>query len=358
MKKPTMRDVSRVSGLSVYTVSRALSEDPTGVTAESRERVVAAAKELGYVPNRAAQQLRRNTRSSVAVITSSTSNYYYIDLMRGIQGTLRDSGRTVVVADIAAEGYYSPEIEDATIQDLIQSRSAGVISTLALRQENLDLLRDWQIPIVFVDSQPPATARSLPAITMANYEAGMQVGEHLASHGYDSWLFLAYPVLWSTRFERERGIREAAEKFGAELVVLESPNNVDGAFATLSGFLDAPGATPPRALIAGNNPMIHGAYSVLRDRGIAIPDEVAVVGFDDFAWAGLLDPPLTVLDEDSEAIGVKAARTLTRIMDDQRTAEDSGQSPSPHYQPGDQQEVKGELVIRRSCGCQSEVTDD
>jgi LacI family transcriptional regulator len=345
-----MRDVSRVSGLSVYTVSRALSEDPSGVTPESRERVIAAAKELGYVPNRAAQQLRRNTRSSVAVITSSTSNYYYIDLMRGIQGTLRDSGRTVVVADIAAEGYYSAEVEDATVQDLIQSRSAGVISTLTLRQENLDLLRDWHIPVVFVDSKPPSTSSFLPAITMANFDAAVQVGNHLAEHGYDSWLFLAYPALWSTRIERERGIRAAAEAHGADVVVLESPNNIVGARATLNEYLETSGTTP-RAVIAGNNPMIHGTYSVLRERGLSIPQHIAVVGFDDFDWAGLLDPPLTVLDEDSEAIGVKAAAALTRVMERQRVAEDGGQSPSPNYQPEDQQEVKGELVVRRSCGC-------
>lgn len=351
MKRPTMRDVSRVSGLSVYTVSRALSGDPSGVTPESRERVIAAAKELGYVPNRAAQQLRRNTRSSVAVITSSTSNYYYIDLMRGIQGTLRDSDRTVVVADIAAEGYYSAEVEDATIQDLIQSRSAGVISTLTLRQENLDLLSDWQIPVVFVDSQPPSTSDFLPAITMANFDAGMQVGNHLAEHGYETWLFLAYPALWSTRIERERGIRAAADAHGANLVVLESPNNIVGARTTLTEYLEAEGTVVPRAVIAGNNPMIHGAYSVLRERGISIPEQVAIVGFDDFDWAGLLDPPLTVLDEDSEAIGVRAAAALMRIMDRQRIAEGGGESPSPNYQPDDQQEVKGELVIRRSCGC-------
>ena len=72
-----------------------------------------AARELGYVPNRAAQELRKNTRSSVAVITASTSNYYYIDLMTGVQRTLRASDRAAVVADIAAEGVYTAELEDA-----------------------------------------------------------------------------------------------------------------------------------------------------------------------------------------------------------------------------------------------------
>lgn len=162
-RKPTLRDVSRATGLSIYTVSRALSNGD-GVSAASREVVLKAARELGYVPNRAAQELRKNTRSSVAVVTASTSNYYYIDLMKGIQRTLRLSDRTAIVADIAAEGVYTSQLEDATVRDLIQSRTAGVIATLTLAPHNMKLLEDWDIPVVFVDSIPPEAASRVPSI--------------------------------------------------------------------------------------------------------------------------------------------------------------------------------------------------
>ncbi|PXY28365.1 LacI family transcriptional regulator [Prauserella muralis] len=333
----------------MYTVSKALN-NADGVSARSRELVLKATRELGYVPNRAAQELRRNTRSSVAVITASTSNYYYIDLMKGIERTLRLSDRTAVVADIAAEGVYTPDLEDATIRNLIQSRTAGVISTLTLRQENVELLADWDIPVVFVDSHPPENT-GLPSITMDNAAASLRVGAHLAEHGYPDWLFLVYPALWSTRLARERGIREAARLHGAELTVLESRNDAASAHATLSAHLDRPGTTAPRAIIAGNNPMVHATLTVLGERGLRVPDDVAIIGFDDFAWAPLLDPPLTMLDEDSEHIGVLAAQTLARLIDEQLDAERQGRSPTPVYRPEDSREVSADLVIRRSCGC-------
>jgi LacI family transcriptional regulator len=349
-RKPTLRDVSRVSGLSTYTVSRALSNGE-GVSAASRELVLKTARELGYVPNRAAQELRKKTRSSIAVITASTSNYYYIDLMNGVQRTLQPTGRTAIVADIAAGGAYTPEQEDATVQALVEARTAGVISTLTLHPQNTKLLQDWDIPVVFVDSMPPEMEIEVPSITMDNYAGSTKVAEHLVEHGYDDWLFLAYPARWSTRYERERGLREAAQRFGVDLTVVESENDPESAYTALTEHLDGPNAAAPRVVIASNNTTLHGALSVLQDRHLAIPDDVAVVAYDEFAWAPLLDPPLTVLDEDSDRIGVLAAQILTRIIDEQAAAERAGSATTPVYQPGDRKVVNADLIVRRSCGC-------
>jgi LacI family transcriptional regulator len=312
--------------------------------------VLRAARDVGYVPNAAAQQLRKNTRSSVAVITASTSNHYYLELMRGIERTLRRSGRTAVVADIAAEGHYTDAFEDATVQHLIQSRTAGVIATLTLHQRNIDLLHDWDIPVVFVDATPPESARSVPSITTDNRAASLAMGEHQAGHGYDSWLMLAYPARWSTRVPREAGLREAARRHGAQLTVVESENDVDSAAATLRRHLDENGGLP-RALVAGNNPLLQAALRVLRERDAHVPDMVAVTAFDEFPWAPLLDPPLTVLDEHSETIGVLAAETLTRVIDAQVAAEAAGRPATPVYRADDRREVAFDLVVRRSCGC-------
>jgi LacI family transcriptional regulator len=350
VKKPTLRDVSKATGLSTYTVSRALSNGD-GVSAATREIVLQAARDAGYVTNRAAQQLRKNTRSSVAVITASTSNYYYIDLMKGIERTLRECDRTAIVADIAAEGVYTAELENLTVQNLVQTRPAGVIATLTLSADNVKLLHDWDIPIVFVDSSPPDFAIPVPSITTDNFAASMNVGEHLADHGYRDWLFLAYPARWSTRAERERGMREAARLAKATLVVIECENDLNSASSALASYIDNPRNAMPRAIVAGNNPLLHGALHALQDRGVRIPEQTAVIAFDEFAWAPLLNPPLTVLDENSEAIGVLAAQTLTRVIDRQIDAERRGDSPTPVYEPGDRRQLTSQLIIRRSCGC-------
>lgn len=348
-RKPTLKDVSLASGLSTFTVSRALSE-ADGVSPAARAAVLQAARTVGYVPNAAAQQLRKNTRTTITVITASTSNHYYVDLMKGIEATLRSSGRSAVVTDIAAQGHYSESSEDATVQQLIQSRTGGVIATLTLQQRNVDLLQDWDIPVVFVDAAPPEEARLVPSITTDNYAAGRAVGDHLASHGYRDWTFLAYPTRWSTRLPREAGLRSAAEACGAHLSVVETENDADSATAALQAHL-ADARTQPRALVAGNNPLLQSSMTVLRSRGRRIPEDVALIAFDEFPWAPFLDPPLTVLDEHSETIGVKAAQTLTRIIDAQVDADRAGRPVAPTYRAQDRQEVAFDLVLRRSCGC-------
>jgi LacI family transcriptional regulator len=270
--------------------------------------------------------------------------------MAGIQQALRPSNWTVVVGDVAVDGVYDARLEDRMVQRLIESRTAGVISTLTLSPENTQLLASWDVPLVFVDSAPPENAADFPSVTTDNYNASLVVGQHLAEHNYKDWLFLVYPSKWSTRFDRERGIRDAAKLHGAEVTILESENDAVSAYATLAEHLDRIERLP-HVLIAGNNPLLLGALNLLRSREIAIPVDMALVGYDEFAWAALLDPPLTVLNERSEEIGRRAAQTLSGIIDEQADAEKRGQPKAPVYRAEYQQQVPAELVIRKSCGC-------
>ena len=349
MRKSTMRDISRVTGLSMFTVSRALS-GAEGVSELSREQVQNVAKQLGYIPNRAAQELRKATRDSVAVITASTSNSYYLDLMAGIQQALTPSNWTVVVGDVAVDGIYSRLLEDRMIRRLIESRTAGVISTLTLSPENTKLLEQWGIPLVFVDSTPSEEFSHFPSVTTDNYNASLMVGAHLASHGYKDWAFLVYPSKWTSRLERERGIRDSAAIHGARVAVLESENDQVSGYSRFADYLNAVECLP-EALIAGNNPLLLGALNCLRDRRINVPSDIAVVAFDEFAWSALLNPPVTVLNEQSAQIGRLAAATLSRIIDGQSEADKSGNTAHPVYLPEYKQQVPAELTLRRSCGC-------
>jgi LacI family transcriptional regulator len=348
-RKSTLLDVSKATGLSTFTVSRALSGG-SGVSDASREEVVKAARLLGYVPNRAAQALRRASRDTIAVITADTSNSYYLDMLAGLQSVLQPPEWTVIVADIASEGRYSVAVEDKTILRLVESRIAGVISTLTLSSENAKLLTDWDIPLVFVDSAPSVGMEALPRLGTDNHAASLLVGEHLAAHGYKEWLFLAYPARWSTRGDRERGLVEAAVRHGAHLVVAESENDDKAAYAALAAHLDAH-RPRPEVVIAGNNPMLLGALHLLRDRGMRVPRDVAVVSFDDFAWAGLLEVPVTVLNEHSERIGQIAGRTLAEIVEGQAENEKAGRPSKPIYHDTYQKLIPAELIVRRSCGC-------
>lgn len=349
-KKPTLRDVSHAAGVSVYTVSQALNDGP-GVATSTRAHVLETAQRLGYVANRSAQELRKKSHSSIAVVTASVSNYYYLDMMRGIQRVLRAKDRAAVVADIAIEGRYSRALEDASVRQLIQARAAGVVATLTLRPENVELLNRWEIPIVFVDSAPPPTHAEVPRVSTDNIKASATLGEHLQGHGYRRWLFVAYPSRWSSRADRERGLRLAADRAGATLEVLESDNDPGSSFDSFGAWLDSAGSSLPDVLIAGNNPLLDGMLRALDLRGIHIPQDTALVAFDEFPWAPYLNPPLTVLNEDSESIGACAATILNRILDEKTAAEKAGQGSVPIDSPTDRVEVDAHLIVRRSCGC-------
>ena len=192
--------------------------------------------------------------------------------------------------------------------------------------------------MVFVDS-PPRGEHNFPSVTTDNYHASLLVGNHLAQHGYKNWLLLIYPDRWTTRFERERGIREAAEQCGATLEVLETENDAQSASEKLSQYL-ARGEALPDVLIAGNNPILLGSLNQLQQRQIAIPGDMALIAYDEFDWAPLLNPPLTVLNENSEEIGRQAAEMLIRLINQEGKGEIETQLKVP-----------AELVIRQSCGC-------
>lgn len=344
-----MQDVSRLSGLSVYTVSRSLNGEQ-GVSEASRERVLAAAAELGYVPNGVARQLRRNVRSSIAVLTAGTSNNpYYLDLIRGIQSTVDAAGRRLIMADVAANGSYTRDAETDTVRNLIQSRVAGTISTLTLAKPSLKMLQEWDTPVVFVDSKPPAGS-TFPAVTTDNIAAAKMVGEHLAGHGYETWLLLIYPSIWSSREDREHGIRLAAEAAGASLDLVETENNAAAAALALQEYTRRHPVLP-RAIIAGNNPLALGALTFLRERQLAVPESVALIAYDEFDWSPLVNPSLTVVDEDSEQMGIRATRTLLSIIADQGDREGRGEASRPLYRKQDSQETTAQLRVRRSCGC-------
>ncbi|QFI70068.1 Transcriptional regulator, LacI family [Sinorhizobium alkalisoli] len=353
----TLHDIANEAGLSTFTVSKALNGGK-GVSAKSRDHVLAVARSLGYVANLAAQELRGSVRSSVAVITAGTTNAYYLDMMNGIQRAMQDTNQSVVLMDIAINGVYDEGLEDRTIQRLLEARMSGVISTLTLKPESIERLAQWDIPVVFVDSSPPEGMAHLPSVTTDNYNASLLVGEHLAEHGYMDWLFLVYPGIWSSREDRERGLREAARRCGAEVQVIESANDAASARQILSDAFDARGGKLPEVLIAGNSPLLLGALTTMRERGIIVPHDMPIVSYDDFSWAPFIEPPLTVLDERSEEIGRRAAETLIRIIGEQIEAGKSGETAAPSYRDEFKQQVPVGLIVRRSCGCGAEEASD
>ncbi|MBV9290707.1 MAG: LacI family DNA-binding transcriptional regulator [Hyphomicrobiales bacterium] len=335
-----MKDVSSRAGVSVYTASRALSGH-SDVSEATRIRVQEAARRLGYVPNQHARNLKGGASRVLGVIAASKANQYYATLVGAIETAVEAFGYSCFVADAAAGGVYLREREDRIIHSMIQQRVVAVVVTYAIDEKNLALLAAWNIPVMFVDCLPSSTGNAYSSVTTDNYSASVAVGNHLASLGYRRWCFVGHARNWNTREPRQAGFEAAAASCGASLEVVEGGNDAEVARRALTTVLARLCAGErPHAVFASNTVLLKGVLLALRDCGLEVPRQMAVVAFDDFDWAQLISPPVTVVDQHIELIGRTAgSRVLTLLGDVPADGETSGRVV-----------IAPTLIVRQSCG--------
>jgi LacI family transcriptional regulator len=339
--RPTLKDVSAATGFSTYTVSRALADLP-GVSEKTRLFVREAAAEVGYVPNRLAQTLKQKSSSAIGFLTANNSNPFYSALVNAFEEVVIPQGFHCIVSDATDHGHYSEERESRFLENLLEQRVAGVALTYQPTGAQMRRLSDWGLPVVFVDSNAPAGHPEIPAVFADGEDVSFAVGMHFFEHGYMDWLFVGHPTTWPTRITREKGIRRAARVTGARLTVIEGHNDTDDAEAAVERYLGSV-ATPPRAIFVGNEPLLTGAMRALRKARLRVPEDVALIGYDAFAWAELLTPAITLVDQGIEKMGRLAGdRMLYEI--NRANGVEAGSTPSVDLPPS-------RLIIRESCGC-------
>jgi LacI family transcriptional regulator len=317
-RRPTFKDISLRAGVSTFAVSQALS-GKSGVAEATRLRVVQIAEELGYVPNALAAGLKNQATRTVGVMTASGRNQYYSMLVQAIDGVLQHAGYYAVTNDALRGGAYSAELEASSVDQLLQQRVSVVVATYSLSEASLAKLRRWETPVIFVDSLPPRSAADEPFIGADNYAASRLVAEHFASTGYQRTAFLAFPAKWNTRALREAGFVDTAHELGLEVEVIETENTVEGATAAVRERLSAPPGGWPQAIYATNTVLLQGTLRALHDLGLLVPADMGVLGFDDFDWAELVAPPITVVDQHIDQIGRLAADSIIEIVEGRRT---------------------------------------
>lgn len=341
-KRPTMKSIGEAANVSAFTVSRALS-DGDGVSPSTREHVRAIASELGYIPNQLARGLRGGSSRAIGILAANTINPYYATLITSIERVLRERGYHGIVMDAVLDGEYRLDREDDFIQDLLQHQVAAVVLAYSISSANVAKLRDHGVELVFVDSQPPVGYEDMPSVNPENYAASRELGEHLAGHGYAGpWAFVGLQHSFSARKHREAGFTDAAHAAGVEVEVIEGQNDAEASYEAVHQYLEearTTGRPAPRAMFASNELLLQGSLRALRDHGLRVPSDVAVVAYDNFAWASLVEPPVTVMDQKVAEIGAMAAATLLAQID-------SEDAPS-----GERIQITPDLIVRRSCGC-------
>ena len=304
----TLRDVARVSGVHPGTASRALNEETRAlVNEDTARRVLEAAEQLGYRPNPIARGLKTNRSYTIGVLIPDLTNPLFPPILRGIEDRLEESGYTPLMANTDND----PERERIDWHAMRARQVDGIVAATARRDhELLDELLESGIPVVLVNRRAPDSG--VPSATADDRQGIRLAVGHLAELGHERIAHIAGPLELSTGLDRHEGFHEAMRELGLEpdpelVVVTGAFTEAEGAKACAE-LLDR--GAGPTAIAAANDLIALGCYDVFAERGIACPEEISVVGFNDMPFAGRFQPPLTTIRIPHYEIGMAAAELM------------------------------------------------
>ena len=324
VRGPTIYDVAARAGVATSTVSRAFSQ-PGRVSAATRERILAVAAELGYRPNPHARALLSGKHHTLAMVVSDITNPHYFELIRGAELRARLSEYTLLLVN----AEESPRVEWEQIQRLSPAVDGFVLAASRLPEENLRQVAA-QRPVVLMSRELPGLA----SVVLDHVEGCRQIVAHLASLGHRDLLYLAGPRNSWMAATRWAALQAAAEQLGvgAGRIGPFTPKVSQGP-AAADGAVNA-GAT---AVVAHNDLLAIGVIQRLAQRGLQVPEDVSVVGFDDIFAADVCTPGLTTLGGAHVDVGRAAVELLL-------TAEGRAPDDQPRVV------LPTELVLRDSTG--------
>lgn len=308
-RRATLKDVALAAGVSQSTTSRALSGEGY-VAAGVRERVLAAADSLGYVPHAMARSLRKQDSRTIGVLVSDLRNAFYADLAAGIAARARREGYTMMLVD----DQGSTEAEMDAAKAFVATRVAGVVVT-PLSGDVTDYLLRQHIPVIEADRQ--FSAGKCDAVIIDNSGVARRMTDHLIDLGHRRIALFIDETTWTTGGERAAGYRSSLEESGIPSdpsLVISTGWDADGARKSAIDILAR--RDHPTAIFAANNLLAEGVWRATNDLGLRIPEDVSVVSFDDSEWMSMVSPGITAVAQDAVSLGETALdRLLQRLKD-------------------------------------------
>ncbi|UXH80761.1 LacI family DNA-binding transcriptional regulator [Roseateles amylovorans] len=318
--KVTLGMVAQASGVSPSTVSRILNGTAV-VSQDKKDAVDRAIAELGFVPNPIARVLAGGRSLSVGVVTQSIDSPYYGVALRGIEEVLD----TVGYVPLFASGHWNAKEEQRCIDTLRARRVDGlIVLTGRLSDESLRKLAK-ELPVVVTGRTMKAPG--LYALNFNDFEGARLATHHLLTLGHRQIAFITGDPVHPDAQERLRGYRAALEAAGVRYqpsLVLPGLFHEDSGLMAVERLIDS--RQPFTAIFAANDQMAFGANLALHRRGIRVPDDVSIVGFDDLAGAGHAIPPLTTIHQAGLELGRCAAQALMDLLADKKP---TAQLPEP-----------------------------
>jgi LacI family transcriptional regulator len=329
--KVTIVDVAAEAGVSFGTVSRVINND-IHVRAETRDRVMLAMQRLNFVANRQARSLAGGKSNTIGVLVPDLGTGYIGEIIRGIDAELSLTDLDLIL--------YTTHRTASKESNYVANLATGMVDGLLLvlprnPSDFIGILTERKFPFVLIDHQ--GTGRECPAVGATNWQGAYNATEYLIKLGHTRIGFITGSMDLGCSVERLDGYKSALRTYH----IAEKPELIyEGDFFQTDGFtgalalLDLP--NPPTAIFASNDVMAMGAMDAVRSRGLRIPDDISILGFDDIPQAALIRPGLTTVAQPLEKMGRVATQMLLDLL----------QHPEKE---GDRIELPTQLVVRDSC---------
>lgn len=347
IKKPTIKQVAAEAGVSTQTISRVIN-NRRDVAPETRERVQRIIERLGYHPSAVARSLIRRRTHTIAVIASGLEYYGPSRTLVGIEKQAAELGFSMLLTLL-----HDPETQNVTpiLSDMLSRQVEGIIWAVPEIGDNRRWLRDLprlQAPAVFLTMQPQP---DLTVVSLANRAGGRIATGHLLEQGYRHIGLITGPPNWWEAQQRLLGWMDALNAAGQ---VVEPRQIAEGNWSAASGergFAILREQYPEMdAVFASNDQMAQGVLHAAWTTGVRVPQDLAVVGFDDIPEAAYFLPPLTTIRQESTELGCAAVRVLDRLIADWQEKERIVTLETISLQP--------ELVVRKSSIADLRTADD
>lgn len=333
--KVTIYDIAREASVGIGTVSRVLNNHPS-VTPETRNRVKEVAKRLNYQPHTYAQRLARRQSETISAIIPFFTNYFFIEVLQGVQDRITQLGYDLVLYGVnnvdQVESYLSRALQRGKVDGIL-------FFSMKLPEKIIPRLKETVLPIVLVNT----TSQDFDSITVANAEGAYAATTHLIELGHRKVGLVNAELVSAPAIERLQGYKRALENHGitfSPALVKTGKNTKQDGFNREAGYeamIDfiKTGSEMPRAFFVSSDIQAMGAIAALSENGLKVPDDVAIVGFDDIELARHIR--LTTMRQPMYQIGVLALdRLVARMANPEMDVLHTTFSPT--------------LIVRESCG--------
>jgi DNA-binding LacI/PurR family transcriptional regulator len=333
----SIKDIAQAANVTPGTVSRALRDSPR-VSAETKKRIQRLADEMGYSPDAQARSLVLGRTQTVGVVVTTMTDPFIGAIVQTIESAAHDHGYTVILAS----SNDIPVREIAAVEMLQSRRVDGVIVTSsrvgALYQERLEQLR---VPVVFMNSLAEHSGRRTFSVGVDNHHGGYLAAHHLIQKGHRRIAYIASPYDRSDSVERMAGYCDALTEAGIDFdpsLVVQGSGRAGGGQRALPVLLSLDDA--PSAVFCYNDMTAIGLIDAAQEAGLSLPQELAIVGFDDIAFARFTHPRLTTIAQPVDRLGRRAVGMVLTLLSD----EDHRELPAAEVK------ICGRLVVRASSG--------